>query len=98
MTGTPQRCGTDEGPGEGSRDAALRERRAGRPLATGPSGLESEPKAPREAWREDARQAQGCSPATATATATVTATVTAIADTAINALKLPGHPAVRPRG
>ncbi|WP_231877702.1 hypothetical protein, partial [Erwinia sp. ErVv1] len=27
----PQRCGEDGGPGEGSRDAALRERRAGMP-------------------------------------------------------------------
>ncbi|WP_345830704.1 hypothetical protein AAGR22_05145 [Erwinia sp. HDF1-3R] len=49
----------------------------GRPLATGPSGLESEPKAPREAWREDARQAQGCSPATSTATADTAAESTA---------------------
>ncbi|WP_345830391.1 hypothetical protein AAGR22_03870 [Erwinia sp. HDF1-3R] len=61
MTGNPQRCGEDGGPGESSRDAALRERRAGRPLATGPSGLEPEPKAPRNAWREDARQTLGLS-------------------------------------
>ncbi len=61
LTGIPQRCGADGRPGEGSRDAALRERRAGRPLATGPSGLKSEPKAPGKAWREDARQTLGLS-------------------------------------
>ncbi|WP_156484987.1 hypothetical protein [Erwinia sp. ErVv1] len=61
MTGIPQRCGEDVRPGEGSRDAALREWRAGRPLATGPSGLEPEPKAPRNAWREDARRTLGLS-------------------------------------
>jgi len=33
----------------------------GRPLATGPSGPEPEPKAPRGAWREDARQTLGLS-------------------------------------
>ena len=33
----------------------------GCPLATGPSGLKSEPKAPRNAWREDARHPQGLS-------------------------------------
>jgi len=31
LPGNPQRCGEDGGPGEGSRDAALRERRAGMP-------------------------------------------------------------------
>ncbi|WP_345831419.1 hypothetical protein AAGR22_10230 [Erwinia sp. HDF1-3R] len=41
----------------------------GRPLATGPSGLASEPKAPREAWREDARQTLGLSTDTAAMTA-----------------------------
>ncbi|WP_345830158.1 hypothetical protein AAGR22_02830 [Erwinia sp. HDF1-3R] len=61
LTGNPQRCGADGGPGEGSRDAALRERRAGRPLATGPSGLESEPKAPGKACSCDARQTLGLS-------------------------------------
>ncbi len=33
----------------------------GCPLATGPSGLESEPKAPGKAWREDVRHPQGLS-------------------------------------
>ncbi|WP_345830913.1 hypothetical protein AAGR22_06030 [Erwinia sp. HDF1-3R] len=33
----------------------------GCPLATGPSGLEPEPKAPGKAWREDARHPQGLS-------------------------------------
>ncbi len=37
----------------------------GCPLATGPSGLESEPKAPGKAWREDARHPLGLSAATA---------------------------------
>ena len=31
----------------------------GCPLATGPPGLASEPKAPGKAWREDARQTLG---------------------------------------
>ncbi|WP_345828435.1 hypothetical protein AAGR22_15740 [Erwinia sp. HDF1-3R] len=33
----------------------------GCPLATGPPGLASEPKAPGKAWREDARQTLGLS-------------------------------------
>ncbi|MFU9137712.1 hypothetical protein [Erwinia tasmaniensis] len=41
----------------------------GCPLATGPSGLASEPKAPRNAWREDARHPLGLSTGTADITA-----------------------------
>ncbi|WP_345830155.1 hypothetical protein AAGR22_02820 [Erwinia sp. HDF1-3R] len=86
LTGIPQRCGADGGPGEGSRDAALRERRAGRPLATGPSGLESEPKAPGKAWREDARQTLGLSTGIADITACTIGLPTGLA----SAPKAPG--------
>ncbi len=41
----------------------------GCPLATGPSGLEPEPKAPGKAWREDARHPQGLSTGTANSAA-----------------------------
>ncbi|WP_345831190.1 hypothetical protein AAGR22_07810 [Erwinia sp. HDF1-3R] len=44
----------------------------GCPLATGPSGLKSEPKAPRNAWREDARHPQGLSTGTAEIAASTT--------------------------
>ncbi|WP_345831229.1 hypothetical protein AAGR22_08155 [Erwinia sp. HDF1-3R] len=44
----------------------------GCPLATGPSGLKSEPKAPCEAWREDARQPLGLSTGTAEIAASTT--------------------------
>ncbi|WP_067702678.1 hypothetical protein [Erwinia sp. ErVv1] len=44
----------------------------GCPLATGPSGLEPEPKAPRNAWREDARHPQGLSTGTAEIAASTT--------------------------
>ncbi|WP_345830489.1 hypothetical protein AAGR22_04280 [Erwinia sp. HDF1-3R] len=44
----------------------------GCPLATGPSGPESEPKAPGRAWREDARQPQGLSTDTAAMAALTT--------------------------
>ncbi|WP_345830436.1 hypothetical protein AAGR22_04070 [Erwinia sp. HDF1-3R] len=44
----------------------------GCPLVTGPSGLASEPKAPRGAWREDARQTLGLSTDTAAMAAQTT--------------------------
>ncbi len=44
----------------------------GCPLATGPSGLASEPKAPGKAWREDARQTLGLSTDTADVAARTT--------------------------
>ncbi len=44
----------------------------GCPLATGPSGLASEPKAPGKAWREDARQTLGLSTDTAAMAALTT--------------------------
>ncbi len=44
----------------------------GCPLATGPSGRESEPKAPGKAWREDARQTLGLSTGIANSAACMT--------------------------